>query len=590
MVSIVLPTQEVHDLDRRADEITDADDHHDGEQDGSGPPEFRHQNPLDFADDARGAGLAAYQVSVLAERTGLDVDGIVQAIVHHSSPCSHSAGGDIGILPRFPRMRPGYDAGDRDIRASAREAWSAIDQANDPVQFLNLGGVAVWVKASTAELAVTEPLNVASRMWHVLGLVCDSYKVTQRGPVPCKAPREVANHMVADAHPPLPRLRRLVHVPVFDKAGQLCASPGYHPESSLFVAQQGLLVPRVKHTPSSEDLSRAKDLLLDELLSDFPFADPADRTAAVALLLLPFVRDMIDGPTPLHLVTKPQPGIGGTLLVEALCYPVLGKDPAMQPMPVGEAEVQRRITADLLKGSGVVVFDNIPRDQKLDSAQLASALTATEWEDRQIRTSTLLTLPITNAWIATGNDVRVSDEIARRVLPIRLRAVNENPYERTGFRHRDLKAWIREHRGDLVWAGLTLVQAWVAQGMPTGSLTLGKYEQWAAVMSGITETVGLPGLGANRKAWMDGRRSDEHEFRQMIALWLSTFGEKEVKARDLLSVIGPALNIDPEGGKSSETVLGIRLGGFAGRTVDGYEVCGRGVSGSMSWCLRTKSG
>ena len=439
-------------------------------------------NPLDLADRAQPASWPdPGTVMQLAERAGLGVAEIAQAIVHHATPCPHSAGGDIGTLPRFPSMRPPFNAADRDIRAAAREAWSAVNLANVPVQFLNLGGVAVWVKASTDDMATTEPLNVNSRMWHLLGMVCDSNRPTQRGDIPCRPPHEVANHMVADPHPPLPPLRRLVHVPVFDKAGRLCASPGYHSDSRLFVAPQGLVVPRVKHAPSPEDVDRAKDLILNEVLGDFPFLDTSDRTAAVALLLLPFVRDMIYGPTPLHLVTKPQPGIGGTLLVETLCFPALGKDPGMQPMPTNDAEVQRRITADLLKGRGVVVFENIPRDTVLASGQLASALTAAEWEDRQIRTSTLLTLPITNAWIATGNDVRVSDEIARRVLPIRLRAVDENPYERTGFRHRDLKAWTREHRGDLVWAALTLVQAWVAQGMPRGSLTLGKYEQWAAV-------------------------------------------------------------------------------------------------------------
>ena len=31
-------------------------------------------------------------------------------------------------------------------------------------------------------------------------------------------------------------------------------------------------------------------------------------------MLLPFVRELIDGPTPLHLIEKPTPGTGGTLL------------------------------------------------------------------------------------------------------------------------------------------------------------------------------------------------------------------------------------------------------------------------------------
>jgi hypothetical protein len=36
------------------------------------------------------------------------------------------------------------------------------------------------------------------------------------------------------------------------------------------------------------------------------------------LLLLGFLRAMNDGPTPLHMIEKPTPGTGATLLVDAV--------------------------------------------------------------------------------------------------------------------------------------------------------------------------------------------------------------------------------------------------------------------------------
>ena len=51
-------------------------------------------------------------------------------------------------------------------------------------------------------------------------------------------------------------------------------------------------------------------LLRDELLGEFPFVDEADVANALAMVLTPFLRLVIDGPTPLFLVDAPRPGTG----------------------------------------------------------------------------------------------------------------------------------------------------------------------------------------------------------------------------------------------------------------------------------------
>lgn len=40
------------------------------------------------------------------------------------------------------------------------------------------------------------------------------------------------------------------------------------------------------------------------------------------------------------------------------------------------------------------------------------------------------------------------------------------------------------NRSELVWSALTLAQAWVAEGMPRGPVTVGKFESWATTLSG----------------------------------------------------------------------------------------------------------
>jgi len=78
--------------------------------------------------------------------------------------------------------------------------------------------------------------------------------------------------------------------------------------------------------PTLDDVVWARNLLFEELFRDFPFEGESDRAHAVALALLPFVRRMIDGPTPSHAVNAPPrgEGTGKGLLIQVACAPGLG--------------------------------------------------------------------------------------------------------------------------------------------------------------------------------------------------------------------------------------------------------------------------
>ncbi len=157
--------------------------------------------------------------SALAEtltRVGYGTQEKVRAIQHFAGSCSHESAGDIGTLPTYPVRRTGLDGRDScDIRAVANASWKAIAQANEPKQFFNHGGAAVWIKASPHSVALVEPITVA-RMTHLLGEVGYWEKGKRDDPIPCRPPKPVAEHMVADPHPRLPWLRRLARAPVLD--------------------------------------------------------------------------------------------------------------------------------------------------------------------------------------------------------------------------------------------------------------------------------------------------------------------------------------------------------------------------------------
>ena len=87
--------------------------------------------------------------------------------------------------------------------------------------------------------------------------------------------------------------------------------------------------------------------------------------------------------------------------------------------------------------------------------------------------SEMVRAPNNATWLATGNNVEMSDEMNRRTVLIRLDAGVEAPEERSGFKHR-LPAWAVEHRRDLVSACLSIVMLWVDAGKPRGGANLGR--------------------------------------------------------------------------------------------------------------------
>src|SRR5262249_15945777 len=103
-----------------------------------------------------------------------------------------------------------------------------------------------------------------------------------------------------------------------------------------------------------------------------------------------------------------------------------------------ENELRKRITSLALAGDKLVLFDNL--DGKFGCAVLDAALTATNWEDRLLGVNRIVRAPLLMTWYATGNNVSIAADTARRVCHVRLESDIEHPEERQDFRHPNLLA------------------------------------------------------------------------------------------------------------------------------------------------------
>ena len=328
--------------------------------------------------------------------------------------------------------------------------------------------------------------------------------------------------------------------------GSLITRPGHHPGSRLYFRPapsiSDLEIPRAEDVDSVDAITGARDFLLDELLGDFGFADDASRAHAVGLLLLPFVRDFIgDHPTPMHGNLAPEPGTGKGYLAQAALIPGCGLVPVTPGAAGDDAEWRKMITSSLLAGVPAIILDNL--HGTLNSAALASALTTGRWRDRVLGASRMADLKVRNAWVATANNPSMSDEQARRIVPIFLDPgeVRPSDRDRTAFKHPDLHSWANSNRTELVTSALTLVQHWLmgraetvagghelvrhseiygSEAAPSpGSKTLGSFERWAAVIGGILEAADVPGFLENRGR-LDAEANEERlEATEFLRAW-----------------------------------------------------------------------
>jgi putative DNA primase/helicase len=350
------------------------------------------------------------------------------------------------------------------------------------------------------------------------------------------APTEVVANVLATPDPDLPIMNRIAEHPVLAPDGTVHDKPGYSGKSRVFLHPPShLKVPKVRGRPTAGEVKRARNLIVRDVLGDFPFRGPqkgkAELAHAVCLFVQPFVRDLIKGPTPLYVVESPTPGTGKGLLVDACCLPALGSAVPINAAPESEDEWRKKITTLLIDSTPVIFFDNL--GGSLSSKTLSAALTSTTWSDRRLGKNENVSVPNLASWVVAGNNPGLSKEIQRRGVRIRVDARMEHPEDRDSFRHDDLRGWIREHRGDLIWAALTLARAWVAKGQPRCQERMGSFEDWSAVMGGILDVVGIPGFLANTDPFRENAHSENIGMYEFLSDVRSSFGDTSFTTNEL---------------------------------------------------------
>lgn len=438
---------------------------------------------------------------------------------------------------------PGMDGGskdfpliqknDRQLRDLTTDAWRALHGMNRRPDLFQRGGVLVRI-AGRAEFPQIRLVG-ADEIYGLLARAANWVIVTRGGLVNTSPSSDVACDMLVYPDPDVPHLEAIAFAPLFDSEGNLLAATGYHPKAKTWIHRDpGARVEEVAAAPLADMVDEARRLLLNELLVDFPFEADSDRAHAVAALILTFVRRMIPGPTPIHLIESPTPGTGKGLLAEVISLIATGRPSSTTTLPRDEDEVRKKITSVLLRGQEILLLDNVRGG--LESSPIAAAITAEVWSDRILRESRMVDLPNQATWIVTANNPSLSLEIARRCVRVRLDPKVDRPWQRTDFKHPKLGEWVRENRGRLIWAILVIVRAWIAAGRPPGSRSLGSFERWAATIGGILEHAEVGGLLQDTELLYTQADAEGQAWRAFTITWWERFQDGWVSASELHSL------------------------------------------------------
>jgi len=487
-----------------------------------------------------------------------------------------------------PDSLPAIDAGNHDLPDVSRQAWAALEAANEPPYLFQHGGVPSRLQKGEdgrIDLVALTEHRLRCEIAQAAGWYITKGKAQHV--VAAEPPLSVIQNMLAQAELPLPILRSITETPVFAPDGRLIETVGFDDASGIYVQPvAGLIVPPVPEKPTAADVANARNLVVDDLLGDFPFTEQADRAAAVALFILPYVRAMIPGLTPMHGIESPTVGSGKGLLGDVLVRPAFGQHGGMIAEARDDDEWRKRIGAKLREGAPIIHIDNVTRP--LDSGALAMALTAPVFSDRILGQTATFRATVRNVWMFTANNPVMSLEIARRTVRIRIDTNEEKPWQRDTFKHKNLRAWADTHRGELIHAALVLVRAWIVAGKPMADLTLGSYEEWAATVGGILRVAEIDGFLDNLSAFYEGADLEGAAWRQFVALWADKHESAKVGVGDLFILASEVdgLDLGKGGDRSQRVSFGSQLTKQRDRIYDGHRITLAGTSkNAKQWRL-----
>lgn len=322
---------------------------------------------------------------------------------------------------------------------------------------------------------------------------------------------------------PFPQLHGVITAPTLRSDGSILESPGYDPETGLYLATTRHF-PQVPEHPDYDDAKQAI-ARLQEPFEQFAFDGNYGLSAVLAGILTIAVRYLIDDPVPLFAISATKAGTGKSLLADTIALAATGSLPARYTPTHDPEEERKRLFALALAGTPIILIDNVI--EPLGSPALDMVLTSTTLTDRVLGASEQRTISFMSTMLATGNGMQYKGDTARRALPIDLDAMMENPEQRTGFNHENLREYVKEHHPQLVVDALTIVKSYIDVGQPKqdGLPIIGSFEKWDRLIRHCLVWLGCEDPAGGRERAMLEQDVVRGPLLALLTAWHDCYGD-----------------------------------------------------------------
>jgi hypothetical protein len=254
----------------------------------------------------------------------------------------------------------------------------------------------------------------------------------------------------------LPVVTSLLTMPLVLPDGSLLARNGLDRNLRLIMrADPALLayIP-VRDQCSAMAVLKAFEFVIDEWFVDVA-ADLPSKCVLLAYALSVLERVLFPA-RPVFVVSAGQRASGKTTVLRMLVEGALGAPQPAAAWARDEDERRKALLGYLIEGLPTVVWDNIPSGSAISSAALERASTSETYSDRLLGASQTATASAYMIHAFTGNNIRVSGDLASRSLEARLAIDRPDPQNRP-LRHADPIQWTRDHRGEILKAFYTIL-------------------------------------------------------------------------------------------------------------------------------------
>ena len=241
--------------------------------------------------------------------------------------------------------------------------------------------------------------------------------------------------------------------------------------------------------PRREDLTdaaiaTAMNFLIDEWLVDVE-ADFEAKCSIVASAATMIERSVLPV-RPVFFFTAGRAGGGKTTTIYMIILAVTGNVPAAQAWTGDENERRKALHSHLMAGAAYIVWDNIPRGERITCPHIERSCTTAYYIDRKLGVSETVMASAATIHFFTGNNIEARGDLSSRAINIRVKTERPDPEDRD-YKHPDPFAWTTANRGAILRALYTVLLGNPTLKKARDAMMKTRFKTWYRIIGSAVE-------------------------------------------------------------------------------------------------------